>query len=75
MSGKWIYVWWDEKSEREGWRIALVSTKSTGQFDHNLAYANHNIPAIVKEYGAFEEDKLIQTLKASCPEADFIIKL
>jgi len=75
MSGMWIYVWWDERRDNRGWRVAVLKKNSNGELSRNDAKGTCVTSVQVSDYDRLEENKVLRKLKTSFPEADFIIKL
>ena len=74
MSQEHIIVWWDTTSVPESWCVNLHKRNSNGQDEHVLDSRSEDFPIDVDDFGPFEEDLLISSLKNSFPDAKIILK-
>jgi hypothetical protein len=75
MSKEQLIAWWDSNSSPERWCVDVLQKNSDGQY--NIAFSSNgdpNFPINIKDFGPFEEDTLIQTLKGVFPGADIRLK-
>jgi hypothetical protein len=75
MSQEKIHIWWDTNSEPEKWRVDVLRKNSEGEYEVVLGSAGADFPIGVEDFGTFEEDLLIQSVKEAFPDATIRLKL
>ncbi len=75
MSQEKIVIWWDTNSELEKWRVDVLQKNSEGKYEVVLGSGSTDFPINVENFGPFEEDLLIQSVKAAFFAADIRLKL
>lgn len=70
-----VHIWWDTSSEPEKWRVDVLRKNSEGEYEVVLGSAGTNFPILVEDFGTFEEDLLIQSLREAFPDASIRLKL
>lgn len=75
MSQKKINIWWETNSEQEKWRVNVLGKDIEGENGFLLSSENADFPVNVEDYGTFEEDLLIQSLKEAFPGAEISMKM
>jgi hypothetical protein len=75
MSQEMIHIWWDTNSEPEKWRVEVLRKNSEGEYEVVFGSASDNFPIGVDDFGTFEEDLLIQSVKEAFPDAAIRLKL
>jgi len=75
MSQEMVNIWWDTNSEPEKWRVDVLRINSEGEYEVVLDSGSCDFLIDVEDFGTFEEDLLIQSLKEAFPGADIRLKL
>lgn len=75
MSKEQIIAWWDTQSFPEKWCVDVLKENSEGEFAVVLKSGSPDFPIKVEEFGPFEEDTLIYSLKTTFPCAEICLKL
>ena len=74
MSKEQIIAWWDTQSFPEKWCVDVLKANSEGEFAVVLKSGSPDFPIKVEEFGPFEEDTLIYSLKTTFPSAEIYLK-
>jgi hypothetical protein len=74
MSQEKIIIWLDTNSNPEKWCIDVQRKNSGGEYESILHSGSADFPINVDDFGSFEEDLLIQSLKRAFPSADIGMK-
>ena len=64
-----VVVWWDSELEKEQWRVEVKRQNSERLYEIAQKSTDAVFPVKVAEFGPFEEDLLIQSIKSHFPEA------
>jgi hypothetical protein len=75
MSQEKIIIWWDSNSEPEKWCVHVLEKNSQREYEVVLGSGSSDFPIDVNNLGPFEEDLLIQSIKAVFPCAEISLKL
>lgn len=70
-----IIVSWDDSLRPEKWRVEVFQMNSEGRYDHVGGSGYGGFPINVDEFGPFDEDHLLQTVRRCFPEAKLCLKL
>jgi hypothetical protein len=74
MSVEKIIIWLDSSFDPEKWRVDVLRRNFEGAYEPFFSSDCADFPVNVDEYGPFEEDLLIQSLKKRFPDADISFK-
>jgi hypothetical protein len=74
MSKEKIIIWSDTNADQERWRVDVLRKNSEGEYVPVLQSQSDNFPIDVEDFGTFDEDLLIQSLKHTFPDADISLK-
>jgi hypothetical protein len=74
MSQEKIIIWSDTNADQERWRVDVLRKNSEGEYVPVLQSQSDNFPIDVEDFGTFDEDLLIQSLKHTFPDADISLK-
>lgn len=74
MSRDRIIIWWETRSDDEKWHVEVFRNNGDSQHETVLGSGSSDFPVNVDEFGPFEEDRLIQFLKSTFPQADIRLK-
>ncbi|HWQ26624.1 MAG TPA: hypothetical protein VN367_07565 [Chlorobaculum sp.] len=74
MSQEKIIIWSDTNADQERWRVDVLRRNNEGEYVPVLKSDSDNFPIDVEDFGTFEEDLLIQSLKHTFPDADISLK-
>ena len=70
MSQERIIISRDGKQDTEAWQVRVWRKNIEGQDELVLDSGGADFPINVREFGAFDDDLLIQSLKSVFPEAE-----
>ena len=74
MSKEQVIAWWETQSYPERWRVDVLQENGNGEFAVVLKSGSPEFPVKVEEFGPFEEDTLIYSLKTTFPGAEIMLK-
>ncbi|NTW52333.1 MAG: hypothetical protein HGB22_07080 [Chlorobiaceae bacterium] len=74
MFRKKIIIWWGSQSGMEKWHVEVLRKIDEGQYQFLQGSGSSDFPEPVEQFGPLEEDTLIQSLKATFPDADIRIR-
>jgi len=74
MSRDRIIIWWETRSDVEKWHVEVFRNNGDSLHETVLGSGSSDFPVKVDEFGPFEEDLLIQSLKSTFPQADIRLK-
>ena len=74
MSKEQVIAWWDTQSIPERWCVDVLQKNNEGEFAVVLKSGSPDFPIKVEEFGPFEEDTLIYSLKTTFPSAEICLK-
>jgi hypothetical protein len=74
MTPEKLVIWPDSSSGQEMWRVDVLRKNGEGAYEFVRDSENVDFPIDVRNFGPFEEDLLIQSLKEVFPGADISLK-
>jgi hypothetical protein len=74
MAKEQVIAWWETKKYPERWCVDVLHENSEGEFAVVLKSGSPDFPIKVEEFGPFEEDTLIYSLKVTFPHAEICLK-
>jgi len=75
MSQEKIIIWWDTNSGPERWRVDVLQKNSEREYEFVHGSGSTDFPIRVEDFGTFEEDLLIRSIKEAFPDVTISLKL
>ncbi|NTW69334.1 MAG: hypothetical protein HGB23_05720 [Chlorobiaceae bacterium] len=75
MSQNKIHIWWNTNINPEKWHVEVMKKNCEGEHEFILNSDSTDFPIDVEDFGTFEEDLLIQSVKEKFPGAEVHLKL
>jgi hypothetical protein len=68
-----VIVSWDDASQPEKWRVELFRMNENGCFVHAGGSNDDGFPVNVDDFGPFDEDLLLQSVRQCFPDAKYCL--
>jgi len=75
MSQQTIHISWNTNIHSEKWHVDVLRNNCQGEHEVILSSESADFPVDVEEFGPFEEDLLIQSLKDAFPGDEILLQL